>query len=181
MNKKRRSDAISTRTLLVCAAIGVATGLISGLAGLASAPLVATFPVAYGLLLGAHVLPGVVGQDILRVPGAAILTHILAALVSSAFTPAFFPRYIGAALLIGALQEGIAALGRYKSWTIGRYLIGSVIVGVILAIPIGLSSAVDKFDTVGKIIYISCFILGPVIWTLIGVAASRAVRRAGIR
>lgn len=181
MNKKRLSDAISTRTLLVCAAIGVATGLISAVAGIASAPLVATMPVLYGLIFGAHVLPGIVGQDVLRVPGAAILTHVLAALVSTAFTPHWFGRYLGAAVLIGGLQEGLAALGRYKSWTVGRYVLGSAIIGTLLGIVIGIAGAAEKYDTVGKIIYFGCWVLGPVIWTLIGVALARALRRAGIR
>ncbi len=179
--KKLRSSALSTRTLLVCAAIGVATGLISALAGYLSVPLTAAAPVLYGLIFGAHVLPGVVGQDVLRVPGAAMLTHVLAALVSTAFSPAWAGRYIAAALLIGGLQEGIAALGRYKSWSIGRYLVGSIIVGAVVGGIIGIAGAANKYDPVARILYFACFIIGPIIWTLIGVGIARALRRAGIR
>lgn len=165
----------------MCAAIGVATGLVSALAGYLSVPLTAAAPVLYGLIFGAHVLPGVVGQDVLRVPGAAILTHVLAALVSTAFSPAWAGRYIGAALLIGGLQEGIAALGRYRSWSIGRYLVGSVVVGAVVALVIGLTGAAEKYDAFARILYFACFIGGPVLWTLLGVGVSRALRRAGIR
>ncbi len=181
MTSPKTSKALSTRTLLVAAAIGVATGLISAFAGWLSVPLAASAPVLYGLLLGAHVLPGIVGQDILRVPGAAILTHVLAALVATAFSPQWAGRYIGAALLIGGLQEGIAALGKYKSWSIGRYILGSAVIGVILAVGIGVAGAANKFDTGGKILYIACFVIGPILWTLVGVGISRAVRRAGIQ
>ena len=68
-------------------------------------------PILYGLVLGVHVLPGVIAQDLLRAPWVALITHLIAALVASAVVPLWIGRYIGTALLIGALQEGIAALG----------------------------------------------------------------------
>ena len=80
--------------LLVCAAIGVATGIVGGIAGILT-PLILASPlaIAYGFVLGAHVLPGIVAQEVLRMPLVAILTHVLAALVATAFNPAWALRF----------------------------------------------------------------------------------------
>jgi energy-coupling factor transport system substrate-specific component len=56
-------------------------------------------------VLGSHVLPGIIAQEVLRRPLVALLTHVLAALVASAFNPIWFPRFLGTALLFGLIQE----------------------------------------------------------------------------
>ena len=102
---------LSTSVLLTCAAIGVAAGVLQAGAGALSGPVSAALPILYGLVLGVHVLPGVIAQDLLRAPWVALITHLIAALVASAVVPLWIGRYIGTALLIGGLQEGVAALG----------------------------------------------------------------------
>ncbi len=61
-------QALNTRTLLVCAAIGVATGILGGVAGLVTVGVIALAPYVYGLVLGVHVLPGIIAQEVLRKP-----------------------------------------------------------------------------------------------------------------
>ena len=175
-----KNRVLSTRVLLICAAVGVATGLVSAGAGYLSIAVSATAPVLYGLVLGSHVLPGIVAQSLLRVPGVALITHVLAALVSTAFAPAWVLRYIGTALLIGVIQEGITAIGRYRYWGLGRFMISAVIVGVILAVPIGFAADIDKFEPWAFVLYLVMFIVGPVAWTFIGVRIGSALRRAGV-
>ena len=125
-------SGISTSVLLTCAAIGVATGAVSAGAGAVSGLVSAAVPVLYGLVLGVHVLPGVIAQVLLRMPWVALISHVLAALVASAFVPPWIGRYIGTAILIGGLQELIAAIGRYRHWERWRYFVSAVIVGVVL-------------------------------------------------
>ena len=175
-----KNPVLTTRVLLICAAVGVATGLVSAGAGYISVPVSAALPVLSGLVLGSHVLPGIVAQSLLRVPGVALITHVLAALVSSAFAPAWVLRYLGAALLIGGIQEGITALGRYRHWGLGRFLISAVIVGVILAVPIAFAVDLDRFELWARILYLAIFIIGPVVWTVIGARIGTALRRAGV-
>ena len=129
------ASRLSTSVLLTCAAIGVATGALSAGAGAISGPVSATVPIVYGLVLGVHVLPGVIAQELLRRPWVALITHLVAALVASAVVPLWIGRYIGTALLIGALQEGIAALGRYRRWEAWRFFLSAVIIGVLIAVP----------------------------------------------
>lgn len=101
-----RTSVLSTRVLLICAAIGVATGILGGIAGWVT-PLLLASPLLflYGLVLGSHVLPGIIAQEVLRLPFVALITHVFAALIASAFNPAWSLRFIGTALLFGLIQE----------------------------------------------------------------------------
>jgi energy-coupling factor transport system substrate-specific component len=174
------ASRLSTSVLLTCAAIGVATGALSAGAGAISGPVSATVPIVYGLVLGVHVLPGVIAQELLRRPWVALITHLVAALVASAVVPLWIGRYIGTALLIGALQEGIAALGRYRRWEAWRFFLSAVIIGVLIAVPIWFAADVSRFPVWGQIVYIALFIIGPVAWTAVGLAIGAALRRAGV-
>lgn len=171
---------LSTSVLLTCAAIGVAAGVLQAGAGALSGPVSAALPILYGLVLGVHVLPGVIAQDLLRAPWVALITHLIAALVASAVVPLWIGRYVGTALLIGGLQEAVAALGRYRRWERWRFFLSSVIVGAIIAIAIWFAADVTRFPLWGQIVYVALFLLGPVLWTAAGLAISAALRRAGV-
>ena len=171
---------LSTSVLLTCAAIGVAAGVLQAAAGAISGPVSAAVPILYGLVLGVHVLPGVIAQDLLRAPWVALITHLIAALVASAVVPLWIGRYIGTALLIGGLQEGIAALTRYRRWEPWRFFLSAVIVGAIIAVAIWFAADISRFPLWGQIVYVALFILGPVLWTAVGLAIGGALRRAGV-
>lgn len=174
------SPRLSTSVLLTCAAIGVATGVLSAGAGAVSGPVSAAIPLVYGLVLGVHVLPGVVAQQLLRRPWVALITHFVAALVASAVVPLWAGRYLGTALLIGGLQEGIAALGRYHRWDAWRFYLSAVIVGIVIAAAIWFAADVSRFPVWGQVVYVTLFVVGPVAWTAVGLAVGSALRRAGV-
>lgn len=167
--------------LLVCAAIGVATGIVGGIAGVIT-PLVLASPlaIAYGFVLGAHVLPGIIAQEVLRLPLVAILTHVLAALVATAFNPAWTGRFIGTALLFGAIQEGVAALTRYRAWGAWRFFISAVIIGLIVAVAVFFAAHLSAFAPWAQIAYLALSVLGPVAWTALGLGVGASLRRAGV-
>ena len=167
--------------LLVCAAIGVATGIVGGIAGILT-PLILASPlaIAYGFVLGAHVLPGIVAQEVLRMPLVAILTHVLAALVATAFNPAWALRFIGTALLFGAIQEGVAALTRYRAWGPWRFFISAVIIGVIVAVAVFFAAHLSVFAPWAQVAYLILSVLGPVAWTALGLGIGASLRRAGV-
>ena len=171
---------ISTSVLLTCAAIGVATGVLQAGAGAISGFVSAGAPILYGLVLGVHVLPGVVAQDLLRRPWVALITHLIAALVASAIVPLWIGRYIGTALLIGGLQEIIAATARYRRWEPWRFFLSAVIVGAVIAVAIWFAADLTKFALWAQIVYVVLFIVGPVAWTAVGLAIGGALRRAGV-
>jgi len=171
---------LSTRTLLVCAAIGVATGILGGVAGVITPIVIVAAPYLYGLVLGVHVLPGIIAQEVLRRPLVALITHVIAALISSAFNPAWALRFIGTALLFGAIQEGIAALTRYRAWGRWRFFVSAVIIGAIVAVVVGFVVDLGRFEPWVQVSYLIISVLGPVAWTAVGIAIGNALRRAGI-
>lgn len=175
-----RTPALSTRILLVCAAIGVATGLVGGVAGLLTPVVLLTAPFAYGLLLGSHVLPGIIAQEVLRRPLVALITHLVAAVVSSAFNPAWALRFIGTALLFGAIQEGVAALTRYRAWGAWRFFASAAVIGVFVAVVVFFAAHLAVLPAWAQVLYLLISVLGPIAWTAVGLAIGAALSRAGV-
>ncbi|MFT4210708.1 MAG: ECF transporter S component [Microbacterium sp.] len=175
-----RASVLSTRVLLTCAAIAVATGLLGGIAGWVTIPVLATVPVMYGLVLGVHVLPGIIAQEVLRLPWVALITHVLAALVASATGPQWALRFLGTAILFGGIQELVAALTRYRSWAAWRFFVSAVVIGVVIAVPVFFVADLGTMPLWAQISYLAFSVVAPVAWTAIGLAIGTALRRAGI-
>lgn len=171
---------LSTRTLLACAAIGVATGILGGIAGLLTPVVLVVAPYAYGLVLGSHVLPGIIAQEVLRQRYVALITHLIAALIASAFNPAWALRFIGTALLFGAIQEGVAALTRYRSWGPWRFLISATIIGAIVAVVVFFVAHLNTLPVWAQVAYLLLSLLGPIAWTAAGLGIGSALRKAGV-
>lgn len=176
-----RTSVLSTRVLLICAAIGVATGVLGGIAGWVT-PLLLASPLLflYGLVLGSHVLPGIIAQEVLRLPFVALITHVFAALIASAFNPAWSLRFIGTALLFGLIQEGVAALTRYRSWGAWRFFVSAVMIGVVVAVAVFFAANLAVMPLWAQLLYLTISVLGPVAWTAIGLAIGSALRTAGV-
>jgi len=166
--------------LLVCAAIGVATGLLGGIAGWVTIPVLAGPAFLYGLVLGSHVLPGIIAQEVLRRPLVALVTHVIAALVASAFNPAWALRFIGTALLFGAIQEGIAALTRYRSWGAWRFFLSAAVIGVFVAVVVFFAAHLSTMAPWAQIAYLAISVLGPIAWTAVGLGIGASLSRAGV-
>ena len=166
--------------LLFCAAIGVATGLLGGAAGWLTIPLLGWLPMIYGLLLGVHVLPGIIAQEALQLPGVALLSHVLAALVSSAVAPVYMLQFLGTAVLFGGIQELVAALTRYRSWAPWRFFVSAVVIGVIIALAVFFAAHLSTLPPVAQITYLLLSLLAPVAWTAVGLWIGSALRRAGV-
>ena len=171
---------LDTRTLLVCAAIGVATGLLGAVAGWITIAVLAAAPIVYGFVLGAHVLPGVVAQRVLRAPAVAFVTHLLAALVSSAFAPVYVWQFLATAVLFGGIQEASAALGRYRSWSPARLLVTAVVIGGLVAVAVAFAADLKSMAPWAQVMYLVLAVMGPVAWTIVGSAVAAALGRAGV-
>jgi energy-coupling factor transport system substrate-specific component len=171
---------MSTRVLLICAAIGVATGLLGGIAGWVTPVVLAGAPIVYGLVLGVHVLPGIIAQEVLRLPWVALLTHVLAALVASATSPQWTLRYLGTALLFGGIQELIAALTRYRSWQAWRFYVSAIVIGIVIAVAVAFAAHIAAYALWAQIAYLVVAVIAPVAWTAIGLRVGVGLRRAGV-
>ncbi|MFL2000979.1 MULTISPECIES: ECF transporter S component [unclassified Microbacterium] len=174
------ASRLSTRVLLVCAAIGVATGLLGAVAGWVTPAVIAGIPVIYGFVLGVHVIPGIISQEVLRLPLVALITHVLAALVSSAVAPQFALSFLGTALLFGGIQEGVAALTRYRVWRSWRFFISAIIIGAVIAVAVGFIAHLSTMAPWASVSYLVLAVLGPVAWTAVALAVGAALRRTGV-
>lgn len=175
-----RSSRLSTSVLLTCAAIGVATGILGGAAGWLTVPLLVAFPPVYGLLLGVHVLPGIIAQEALRMPWVALVTHGLAALVSSAIAPIYAWQLLGTAVLFGGIQELVAAAVRYRSWAPWRFFLSAVVIGILVAVVVFFAADLGALEMWAQVAYLLLSLLGPMGWTAVGLAIGAALRRAGV-
>ncbi|WP_345801157.1 ECF transporter S component [Microbacterium sp. AZCO] len=174
------STRLSTSVLLTCAAIAVATGILGGIAGWLTPVVLATAPILYGFVLGAHVLPGIIAQEVLRLPWVALISHVIAALVASAMAPQWAFRFIGTAILFGGIQELVAALTRYRVWDAWRFFISAIVIGVVVALVVFFAAHLSALPLWAQITYLVLAVLGPVAWTAIGLGIGAGLRRAGV-
>jgi energy-coupling factor transport system permease protein len=171
---------LSTRVLLTCAAIGVACGILGGIAGWITPGVIVAVPFLYGLVLGVHVLPGIIAQETLRLPWVALIAHLLAALVASAMAPQWAGRFIGTAILFGGIQELVAALTRYRVWKPWRFFISAIIIGAIIALVFGFVVNLGAMALWAQITFLVLAVVGPAAWTAAGLAIGDGLRRAGV-
>lgn len=158
-------------------ATGIASALWAGMHGLLATP--ALIPL-YGLALGFHALPGVIAQQVLRLPLVALITHAIAALVSIGFVSVLVAAYLTAAVLFGGVQEGVSALTRYRHWEVWRFLLSGAITGAVLLVPMWFAFSVSSMPPWAAVGFIASCILGPVAWTCVGLSIGSALRRAGV-
>ncbi len=107
--------------IVVASVIGVASGIIFWAWGLAYGPLsalLAATPGLSALLGGGWLFAGVLGALIIRKPGAAIYTEVIAATVSALVGTQWGFDTLISGLLQGLGAEIIFAIFLYKKWNI---------------------------------------------------------------
>jgi len=121
--KPRRRNPYTTRLLLTCAAIGAAGGLlVVGLNWISIGSV--GFPLfIYGATIGIWVLPQMVGQALLRVPGTGLLISLIMGLVNAPLSAYGFAQ-IPSVLLFGLLLELPFAILLYRHWSDRVFWIG---------------------------------------------------------
>ena len=123
------SSTWRTVDIVVTAAIGVAFGVVFwawNFVWSATTPAFAAIPPAQNILYGMWLLPAVLGGLIIRKPGAALFTELVAAAVS-----AILGSQWGLDALFSGLVQGIGAevvffAVRYRIWTIPVVVAASV-------------------------------------------------------
>lgn len=125
--------------IVIASVLGVALGLVFILWNLTSGPwrdgLGAVVPGLGALLTGVWLLPGVLGGLIVRKPGAALFTEVVAATVSVIIVPNEWGWWtIEAGLVQGLGAELVFALLLYKRWGLGAAVLAGVGAGVVMAI-----------------------------------------------
>ncbi len=114
-----RAQSWRTVDILVAAAIGVAFGVVFwawNLVWAAATPVFLAFPPSQYLLYGIWLLPGVLGGLVVRKPGAALFTELVAASVSALIGSQWGLDTVVSGALQGGAAELVFAAGRYRSW-----------------------------------------------------------------
>lgn len=129
------SDTRTWRTvdIVVCAAIAVAFGVVFwawNLVWAAASPAFLAFPPSQYLLYGIWLLPGVLGGLVVRRPGAALFTELVAASVSALIGSQWGLDTVISGALQGGAAELVFALGRYRSWGLVTAALAGAAAGV---------------------------------------------------
>jgi energy-coupling factor transport system substrate-specific component len=169
--------------IVVASVIGVASGVIFWAWGLAWSPLSAVLaftPGLEGLLAGGWLFAGVLGGLIIRKPGAAVYTEIVAAVVSMLIGTQW-----GFSTLIWGVVEGLGAelifaLFLYTNWRLGVALLAGAGAGVAVGLLDTTFTSYAALDIGYKAVYFtSAVVSGTVLAGLLSWLAVRGLARTG--
>ena len=169
--------------IVVASVIGVASGLVVWLWGQAynplSAPLEAALPGLQALLGGGWLFAGVLGGLIIRKPGAALFTELVAAVVSAIVGTQWAALTLVSGLVQGLGAEIVFALFLYANWRAYVAVLAGMGAGLALAInDLVLWYAGAKIEF--AIIYTVCSLIsGALLAGLLSWLAARGLARTG--
>lgn len=136
----RRPGAFRWRVvdIVIASVIGVASGLVFVIWNQASNPvgalLTPVLPGLQALLGGGWLFAGVLGGLIIRKPGAAMYTELIAAVLSTLVGNQWGPLTMVSGLVQGLGAEAVFALFRYRSYRLPVALLAGAGAGLALAI-----------------------------------------------
>lgn len=169
--------------IVVASVIGVASGVIFWAWGIAWSPLSALLaftPGLEGLLAGGWLFAGVLGGLIIRKPGAAVYTEVVAAVVSMLIGTQW-----GFSTLIWGVVEGLGAeivlaLFFYANWRLGVALLAGAGAGVAVGLLDTTFTSYAALDVGPKVVYfVSAVVSGTVLAGLMSWLAVRGLARTG--
>ncbi len=124
--------------IVVASVIGVAAALVyfawNQLYSPVTAPLAALLPGSQSLLYGVWLLAGVLGGLVIRKPGAALFTELVAATVSALLGAQWGLLTLEAGLVQGLGAELVFLLARYSNWRVYVALLAGASAGLAMAI-----------------------------------------------
>lgn len=122
-----------TVDIVVAAVIAVAFGVVFwawNLVWAATGPFFGFLPPAQNLLYGVWLVPAVLGALVIRKPGAALFTELVAASVSALLGSQWGLDTLFSGAIQGGAAELIFALFRYRSWTAAVATVAAVATAV---------------------------------------------------
>ncbi|MDQ1583389.1 MAG: energy-coupling factor transport system permease protein [Microbacteriaceae bacterium] len=169
--------------IVVASVLGVASGVIFWAWGIAWTPLsnaLAFSPGLAGLLAGGWLFAGVLGGIVIRKPGAALFTEIVAAVVSMLVGTQW-----GFSTLIWGIVEGLGAeivfaIFLYRSWRLGVVLLSGAAAGATTGLLDTNFTSYAALDVGFKLIYFfSAVLSGIVLAGLLSWLALKGLAKTG--
>jgi energy-coupling factor transport system substrate-specific component len=182
-SKRRISYRWRVVDIVIASVLGVASGVIFWAWGIAWVPLSTALsfsPGLAGLLAGGWLFAGVLGALVVRKPGAAIFTELVAAIVS-----ALIGTQWGYETLIWGLVEGLGAeivfaIFLYSQWRAWVAVLAGVGAGVAVGLLDTNFSSYAALETSAKLIYLgSAIVSGAVLAGVLSVIAVKALAATG--
>ena len=168
--------------ITVAAVLGVAGGLLFYVWNVAVYPGVSALlvPPVSALLVGVWLLPGVLGGLIIRKPGAAVFTELVAASLSAVIGNQWGFATVWYGLLQGLGAEVVLALFLYRYYRLPVALLAGAGAGVVVGV---LDTTVYYPDLVPgvQLAYVACAVVSGVVIAGLGSwALARAMARTGV-
>jgi energy-coupling factor transport system permease protein len=126
-----------TVDIVVASSIAVAFGVVFWAWGQLWNTTTATFvgfPPAQGFMYGVWLVPGVLGALVIRKPGAAIYTMVVASLVSALLGTPWGLQVVVYGLVEGAAPELVFAFLAYASWRLTTAVVAGAVAGASAAL-----------------------------------------------
>ncbi|HET7676513.1 MAG TPA: ECF transporter S component [Candidatus Limnocylindrales bacterium] len=168
-----------TRDITVAAVLGVVFGVVFWGFGVAWKGLEVLGP-AINLLYGVWLLPAVLAAYIVRRPGAALFTEMVAAALSALLGSQWGPDVLLSGFLQGAAAELVFAFTLYRAWSLPVLAVASLASAAaawihdwVVWFP---TAAFEAMVVVGLLMGASAVVVIPAASTLL----TRALRRAGV-
>ncbi|MET0933416.1 MAG: ECF transporter S component [Mycetocola sp.] len=169
--------------IVTASVLGVASGVIFWAWGLAWGPLSAALaftPGLGGLLAGGWLFAGVLGGLVIRKPGAAIYTELVAAAVSALIGTVWGFETLIWGLVQGLAAEIVFALFLYANWRIGVALLAGATTGLAVGLLDTTFTSYAALDVAAKTTYVvSAIVSGTVIAGLLSWFAVRGLAATG--
>lgn len=178
----RRSQHWTVTDMVVASVLAVAGGLLFAVWNATYKPIseaMSFFPPAKGLYVGIWLLPAVLGALVIRKPGAAVYTELVAATISALIGSEWGLAVVWYGLLQGLGVELVVALFLYRRYGPVVALLGGAAAGLVAGL-LDLLTTYPTFSIGWKVSYVAAVMLsGAVIAGGGGVLLTRALARTG--
>lgn len=169
--------------IVTASVLGVASGVIFWAWGLAWGPLSAALaftPGLGGLLAGGWLFAGVLGGLVIRKPGAALYTELVAAAVSALIGTVWGFETLIWGFVQGLAAEIVFALFFYANWRLGVALLAGATTGLAVGLLDTTFTSYAALDVAAKTTYVvSAIVSGTLIAGLLSWFAVRGLAATG--
>ncbi|MFC7530261.1 ECF transporter S component [Actinoplanes sp. GCM10030250] len=169
---------LTTRFLMACAAIGAATGVLLLPANFVAAAVAPTVPLAYATFLGVWLLGPVVAMAVLRRPGAAVLTMLIAGIINIP-TPAG-PSAIVTNLMVGVALELGFLVTRYRIWRPWLFYVTALAFETFYAITAYAYFNIDDMAIAVRVVFFALMAASAVVFTWLGLVVADRLTATGV-
>ncbi|MGB4778112.1 ECF transporter S component, partial [Microbacterium sp.] len=170
---------VTTAYLLTCAAIGVATGLLTIPATAFSTAIYATIPPLAALTGGVWIVGFAIALRLLERPGAALLTGLISGLVASPLS-ATGPAIIITNVMFAAFVELPFLITLYRRWGRWLYYVGAALITVLYGAWSATAADMRAFPAWVLWSYLAALLVSNLGGAWLGILIADRLRAAGV-